>query len=124
MQEDDYVTAIQLYGEVTRSDPESAAARYGLCRAYMASKSPSLAINSCDKAVELAPKSAEIRAYQAFVLLDMQRYDAALTSADAALELDDTSYLAYYVRAIVRADEGDLVAALRRFRPGHQARAQ
>ena len=111
LQVDDYVTAIQLYGEVTRAEPESAAARYGLCRAYMASENPSLAINSCDKAVELAPKSAEIRAYQALVLLNMRRYDAALTSAEAALDLDDTSYLAYYVRAIVRANQGDLAAA-------------
>jgi tetratricopeptide (TPR) repeat protein len=111
LQNDDYLTAIQLYGEVTRTEPDNAAARYGLCRAYMVSKNPSLAINSCDKAVELAPKSAEIRAYQALVLLNMRRYDAALTSAEATLDLDDTSYLAYYVRAIVRANKGDPMAA-------------
>lgn len=59
------MTAISLYGEMTRSEPDNAAARYGLCRAYDASGNPSLAIKSCDKAVDLAPESAEIRTYQA-----------------------------------------------------------
>ena len=71
---------------------------------YLTSENPSLAINSCDKAVEMAPKSAEIRAYQALVLLNMNQHDAALASTGVTLTLDDTSYLAYLVRAIVRAD--------------------
>jgi Flp pilus assembly protein TadD len=111
LQEEDYMTAIRLYAEVTRTEPDNVAARYGLCQAYMVSDNPSLAINSCDKAVELAPQSGEIRAYQAYVLLTMQRHDAALASAETALNLDATSYLAYFVRAIIRADAGDLTAA-------------
>ena len=107
----DHLTAIRLFGEVTRAEPENAPARYGLCRAYEASQNPSLAINACDKAVELAPNNAEIRAYQAFVLLDMRRYDEAQVSAEAALGIDDTNHLAYFVRAVVRANAGNLMGA-------------
>ena len=41
LQEGDYVVAIRLYGEVTRSEPDNVNARYGLCRAYLTSENPS-----------------------------------------------------------------------------------
>jgi hypothetical protein len=102
LQAGDHTEAIRLYGQLTRDEPDSAVAFYGLCSAYQESGDPSLALDACETASELAPQDANIHSYLGFVLLNMSRYEEAETAAETAIDLNDEDYFGFFIRGASR----------------------
>jgi tetratricopeptide (TPR) repeat protein len=77
-----------LYADVARTDPGLAAAHAGWARALVSENKPSEAIEHAQKAVDLAPRSAEYQALLALAFNWAGNTDRALAAARRATELD------------------------------------
>lgn len=106
----DFNKARNLFREVVEEDPNSVQGQFGLCQAYLQGRSFALALNSCNKAIELNPKYVDPRSYKTAILLQLRRYEEAEQSATDTLALDER-FSAYAMRAEARSKLGNAAGA-------------
>lgn len=106
----DFNKARNLFREVVEEDANSVQGHFGLCQSYAQGRSFALALNSCDKAIELNPKYVDPHSYRTVILLQMKRYEEAEQSATETLALDER-YSAYALRAEARIRLDDAAGA-------------
>jgi tetratricopeptide (TPR) repeat protein len=92
---------MSCYDKAIAEDPDSADAYYGRAEVHRRLGEFKDAVKDYTEAIRLDPKNARARAGRALVESDPS---AALRDANAALELDDSLELAYYVRGSAYVD--------------------
>jgi tetratricopeptide (TPR) repeat protein len=70
------------------------------------------ALDDCDDAVRLSPRSATFLDSRAFVQYRRGRFDKALADYDAALGIDPKAASSLYGRGLVKQRSGDATAAV------------
>ncbi len=73
---------------------------------------PEARLADIDRALDVAPRDAELLAERGLVLLELQRFDAALVEFERALELDDATDAAYFGRGMALGRLGRIDAGI------------
>ncbi|MBV9356391.1 MAG: tetratricopeptide repeat protein [Chloroflexi bacterium] len=97
--------AATAFADLTRTDPDLAAAYAGWARALIFANKPAEAVEHAQKAVDLQPRVAEFQVVLALAQDWAGNSDRAITVAQEATELDGTLPLAFAYLAEAYADE-------------------
>lgn len=114
----DVKTAIEQYRKLLARDPQNHAAMFGLAEVYMA-KTPQRerALELCEKAIALSPKTAQYHALLAALLsADPKRFEQAVRSYETAVSLDKNDWRTILAYAALLEGAGAEYEARRAYR--------
>ena len=102
-----YDRAIADYDQVTRLQPENAAAWNSRCWARAIAGQLQTALSDCNEALRLKPDYVNALDSRGFVYLKSNQLDNAITDYDEALRLEPRKVASLYGRGIAKRRKGD-----------------
>ncbi|MEL6359705.1 MAG: tetratricopeptide repeat protein [Pseudomonadota bacterium] len=108
----DYRAMFGILQRIIRVDPNNLRARLDLSKFYLLSGDSTEALNSVDKAIEIAPDNAEAYGVKAAIMFRLENKEEALFLANKALELDPATQEAVTVIATDKVQREEYDEAL------------
>ncbi len=103
-----YAEAISQFQKLIKAKDGGSKAAIGLSRAYRRVGKYEDALSALDEGLRAHPKSADLLAEKADLLLFRGRWEEAAKNAQAALDKNDNHYLAHYALARLYQNQGEM----------------